>query len=298
MKLNKKLIGLMLALTIGGALVGCSSNNNQVEDNKEQIVQDKEDTTEGSDEVENEEVTEENQTDEAKEEDKIKEEAKDEIEEDTAKEENKVESVKPETSKPEATKPTETTPVQKPESKPETSKPQTKPESKPEASKPQTKPESKPETSKPETKPESKPEESKPETKPEVTAMSAQELMGKVITDSMELPMLNQMDSTYFADTYGIDTSLLKSYEVRMPMMIVHSSEIGIFELNNASDASKVIAGIEKRVEGLKNQWQSYLPDQYELVQNYKTATKGNYVIFVVSEYADTIISNFNAQVK
>ena len=285
MKLNKKLIGLMLALTIGGALVGCSSNNNQVEDNKEQIVQDKEDTEEGSDEIENEEVTEENQTDEAKEEDKIKEEAKDEIEEDTAKKENKVESVKPETSKPEATKPTETTPVQKPESKPETSKPQTKPESKPEASKPQTKPESKPETS-------------KPETKPEVTAMSAQELMGKVITDSMELPMLNQMDSTYFADTYGIDTSLLKSYEVRMPMMIVHSSEIGIFELNNASDASKVIAGIEKRVEGLKNQWQSYLPDQYELVQNYKTATKGNYVIFVVSEYADTIISNFNAQVK
>ena len=270
MKLNKKLIGLMLALTIGGALVGCSSGNNQAEDNNEQILQEQE----GLDEIENQEATEENQTDEVKDETKEegKDEAKDEIKEDTAKEENKVESVKPETSKPEATKPTETTPVQKPESKPETSKPQTKPESKPETS--------------------------KPETKPEVTAMSAQELMGKVITDSMELPMLNQMDSTYFADTYGIDTSLLKSYEVRMPMMIVHSSEIGIFELNNASDASKVIAGIEKRVEGLKNQWQSYLPDQYELVQNYKTATKGNYVIFVVSEYADTIISNFNAQVK
>nr|WP_307988968.1 DUF4358 domain-containing protein [uncultured Niameybacter sp.] len=296
MKLNKKLIGLMLALTIGGALVGCSSGNNQAEDNNEQILQEQE----GLDEIENQEATEENQTDEVKDETKEegKDEAKDEIKEDTAKEENKAESVRPETSKPEATKPTETTPVQKPESKPETSKPQTKPESKPEASKPQTKPESKPETSKPETKPESKPETSKPQTKPEVTAMSAQELMGKVITDSMEIPMLNPMDSTYFADTYGIDTSLLKSYEVRMPVMIVHSSEIGIFELNNASDAEKVIAGIEKRVEGLKSQWQSYLPDQYELVQNYKTATKGNYVIFVVSEYADTIISSFNAQVK
>lgn len=267
MKLNKKLIGLMLALTIGGALVGCSSGNNQAEDNNEQILQEQEDAKEGLDEIENQETTEENQTDEVKDEtkeDEVKDEAKDEIKEDTAKEENKAESVKPETTKPEATKPTETTPVQKPESKPETSKPET----------------------------------SKPETKPEVTAMSAQELMGKVITESMELPMLNQMDSTYFADTYGIDTSLLKSYEVRMPVMIVHSSEIGIFELNNASDAQKVIAGIEKRVEGLKNQWQSYLPDQYELVQNYKTATKGNYVIFVVSEYADTIISNFNAQVK
>lgn len=291
MKLNKKVIGLMLALTIGGALVGCSSGNDQVEEGKEQIVQDKEDTEQESDEIENQETVEEDKTEEIK--DETTDATTDEVEEETSKEENKNEEVKQEATKPEAT-----TPVQKPESKPETSKPQTKPESKPEASKPQTKPESKPEASKPETKPEESTPETKPESKPEETTMSAQELMGKVIDDTIELPALNQMDSTYFADTYGIDTSLLKSYEVRMPMMIVHSTEIGIFELNNASDASKVIAGIEKRVEGLKNQWQSYLPDQYELVQNYKTATKGNYVIFVVSEHADTIISKFNAQVK
>ena len=295
MKLNKKLIGLMLALTIGGALVGCSSGNDQVEEGKEQIVQDKEDTEQESDEIENKETAEEDKTEEIK--DETTDATTDKVEEETSKEENINEEVKQE-----ATKPETTTPVQKPESKPDTSKPQTKPESKPDTSKPQTKPESKPDTSKPETKPETKPEEStpesKPESKPEETAMSASELMGKVIDDTIELPALNQMDSTYFADTYGIDTSLLKSYEVRTPMMIVHSTEIGIFELNNVSDASKVIAGIEKRVEGLKNQWQSYLPDQYELVQNYKTATKGNYVIFVVSEHADTIISNFNAQVK
>ena len=179
------------------------------------------------------------------------------------------------------------TPESKLEAEPESSKPE---ESEPEASKP----EQKPEASKPETKPEQKPEVSKPET----TQISASELMAKVLAGDIEMPGMMNMENGFFADTYGIDPSILKSYEVRMPMMMVHSSEVAVFELNNASDASKVIAGIERRVEGLKSQWESYLPAQFELVQNYKTATKGNYVIFVVSEYADTIISNFNAQVK
>ena len=275
MKLNKKLIGLMLALTVGGALVGCSSEKAPAEDTTIEmpsVDKENEGTSEEETQVPEEDIEETDKTEESTEE-KVEEKV----------EEEKKEEVKPET-KPETNKP-----VTKPEvSKPETSKPET---SKPETSKPET---SKPETSKPETP---KPETT-PETKPEVTTMTASELMAKVLTGDVEMPGMMNMESAFFADTYGIDTSILKSYEVRMPMMMVHASEVAVFELNNASDASKVIAGIERRVESLKNQWQSYLPAQFELVQNYKTATKGNYVIFVISESADTVISNFNAQVK
>ncbi|MEF9960772.1 MAG: DUF4358 domain-containing protein [Niameybacter sp.] len=282
MKLNKKLMGLMLALTVGGALVGCSSNQLQADDTV--IETPKEETEKLEEEIE------------------TPEEGKDT--EETPKEEEKPEEDKKEETKPEV-KPEVTKPEVKPENKPEPNKPATKPEtSKPEVKPEQPKPEQpKPEMSKPEVKPEQpKPEQPKPEEKPEVkpeeTAMTATELMGKVFTSSMDIPGLTNMDETFFKDTYDIETSLLKSYEVRMPMMMVHATEVAIFELNNATDAQKVIAGIEKRVEGLKNQWQSYLPDQFELVQNYKTATKGNYVILAISDYADTMINNFNAQVK
>ncbi|WP_053984263.1 DUF4358 domain-containing protein [Niameybacter massiliensis] len=281
MKLNKKFIGLMLALTVGGALVGCSSEKAPAEDTTIEtpsVDKENEGTSEEETQVPEEDIEETDITEESTEE-KVEEKVEEE-----KKEEPKKEEVKPETNKP----------VTKPEvSKPETSKPET---SKPETSKPET---SKPETSKPETsKPETPKPETTPETKPEVTTMTASELMAKVLTGDVEMPGMMNMESAFFADTYGIDTSILKSYEVRMPMMMVHASEVAVFELNNASDASKVIAGIERRVESLKNQWQSYLPAQFELVQNYKTATKGNYVIFVISESADTVISNFNAQVK
>ena len=214
------------------------------------------------------------------------------VEEDIKTDSNKEEVKKEEEKKPETTKPVEK-PTEKPAQKPET----TKPEANKPAAKPEQKPEVKPEA-KPEVKPEQKPETEKPVEKPvETPSMSASELYSKVVTSDMELPSLLEMDSSFFADTYGIDTSILKSYKVQMPMMMVHASEIAVFELKDAGDASKVITGINKRIEGLKAQWGSYLPDQLELVNNYKTATKGNYVIFVVSEYADTIISNFNTNV-
>lgn len=277
----------MLIASLGGAVVGCSSSNNtQEQDIVASVPEQEESAPEESDpedaKIEDEVTDEKSQPEGEEKAEEVK------VEEDIKTDSNKEEVKKEEEKKPETTKPVEK-PAEKPAQKPETTKP--------EANKPAAKPEQKPEV-KPEVKPEQKPETEKPVEKPvETPSMSASELYSKVVTSDMELPSLLEMDSSFFADTYGIDTSILKSYKVQMPMMMVHASEIAVFELKDAGDASKVITGINKRIEGLKAQWGSYLPDQLELVNNYKTATKGNYVIFVVSEYADTIISNFNTNV-
>lgn len=274
MKLTKKIIGLMLIASLGGAVVGCSSSNNTQEQDIVASVPEQEESAPEDEKTEDEVTDEKSQPEGEEKTEEVK------VEEDTKTDSNKEEVKQEEEKKPETTKPVEK-PAEQPAQKPETTKP--------EANKPVAKPEVKPEV-----KPEQKPETEKPV---ETPLMSASELYSKVVTSDMELPSLLEMDSSFFADTYGIDTSILKSYKVQMPMMMVHASEIAVFELKDAGDASKVITGINKRIEGLKAQWGSYLPDQLELVNNYKTATKGNYVIFVVSEYADTIISNFNTNV-
>lgn len=114
------------------------------------------------------------------------------------------------------------------------------------------------------------------------------------ITEGMELPMQGPMIPEMFEDTYGIDTSLLKDYYVSMSMMNVHATEIAVFELNDEKDAEIVMEGIEKRQKALEEQWKTYLPDQYEIVKNYKTAQKGNKILFVINESADKIVENFN----
>lgn len=127
----------------------------------------------------------------------------------------------------------------------------------------------------------------------EVDPSVAQEMLF-VITDGIELPARTNMDTAMFKDTYGITTNHLSSYVVSTPMMNVHATEIAVFEVVDENGRQAVKAGIEKRVEALKAQWERYLPEQYELVKNYKVVDRGNYVLFVISEVADTIINNFN----
>lgn len=135
------------------------------------------------------------------------------------------------------------------------------------------------------------PEENVDGETPEVSEL---ESVVTTLTEGIELPAQAPMNAEMFAEAYGIDTSLLKDYYVGMPMMNVHATEIALFELNDEKDAETVMEGIEKRQKGLEEQWSSYLPDQLELVQNYKTVQKDNMILFVISEEADKIVENFN----
>lgn len=116
-----------------------------------------------------------------------------------------------------------------------------------------------------------------------------------VITDGIETVANADMTEEMFADTYGIDTSLLASYSVQMPMMNVHAEEIAVFEVKDEKDIDAVKAGIEKRQKALEEQWSRYLPEQYELVKASKTVVKGNLVLYVVSAEADQMVAKFEA---
>ena len=54
------------------------------------------------------------------------------------------------------------------------------------------------------------------------------------------------------------------------------------------------ISSIEKRQADLVEQWSTYLPEQLELVQDYKLVTNGNYVLFAISYEAAQMETIFN----
>ena len=55
-----------------------------------------------------------------------------------------------------------------------------------------------------------------------------------------------------------------------------------------------VKAGVERRQADLEAQWSTYLPEQLELVQNYKLLTSGNYLFFAISYEADQVAQIFD----
>ena len=170
----------------------------------------------------------------------------------------------------------------------ESAAPSSTPTAKPSASaKPTTQPTA---TPKPTAKPTPTPT---PESKPQTNAVqSTWDDISK-----LSLPNLTAMDDATLSAMYGINASDLEEYVCMMPLMGVHSTEFFIAEVKDGK-MDTVKAGIAKRQADLDAQWSQYLPDQHELVKNYKLVTNGNYVLFAISEYADKAVSIFDSYTK
>lgn len=112
-----------------------------------------------------------------------------------------------------------------------------------------------------------------------------------------ELPFFMDMDDDILSDFYGINAADLVEYVGKMPMMNVQATEFLIAQVQSGK-MDTVKAALEQRQADLEAQWAQYLPEQLELVKNYKLVTNGDYIMFAVTEYADDVVNEFNTYTK
>lgn len=113
----------------------------------------------------------------------------------------------------------------------------------------------------------------------------------------LDLPALTDLDGSTLNALYGINTADLDSYICKIPMVSVQATEFFIAKVKDGK-MDTVKACVEQRQADLEAQWSQYLPEQLELVKNYKLVTNGNYILFAVSDYADEAINAFNSYTK
>ena len=107
-----------------------------------------------------------------------------------------------------------------------------------------------------------------------------------------EMAFLEATDDD-LANLYNINAADLDGYVVKVPMMNVSATEFFIAKVKDGK-MDTVKAALESRQANLDQQWSSYLPDQYELVQNYKLTTNGSYIFFGISKFAGQAEGLFN----
>lgn len=146
-------------------------------------------------------------------------------------------------------------------------------------------------TVEPEASNEPAPAESQPVGSTPIAELSAADIWN-TISAGKDLPAFMDVDDDLLSALYGIDAADLDSYAGKIPMMNVQATEFFIAKVKSGKmDAVK--AGIAQRQSDLDEQWSSYLPEQLELVQNYKLAESGDYVMFAITEYADDMVKAF-----
>ncbi|MDE6107385.1 MAG: DUF4358 domain-containing protein [Oscillospiraceae bacterium] len=117
--------------------------------------------------------------------------------------------------------------------------------------------------------------------------------MEESLQEGDHLPALMELDDDTVQNLLGIDPADLDSYVARIPMMMVHATEFFIAKVKDGK-MDTVKTALESRQAALDEQWSMYLPEQYELVQNYKLVTNGNYVLFCVCEDTESVVKLFN----
>ncbi|MEG0384993.1 MAG: DUF4358 domain-containing protein [Solibacillus sp.] len=122
---------------------------------------------------------------------------------------------------------------------------------------------------------------------------SAKEMTEQMVKE-VEQPALMELTAEDLKNLYNLDAAKLEDFSVRIPMMNVKSNEIAIFKVKDPNDVAEVVAAIKVRAENAMKPFEQYLPDQYENAKNHKIITKGNYVLFVISDQADELIAVYD----
>ena len=119
--------------------------------------------------------------------------------------------------------------------------------------------------------------------------VTANEMVDQMLAE-VEQPAMMELTTDQVKEIYNIDPEMLEEYAIRVPMMNVKTNEIAILKVKNEADVPEVEKALKQRAESVQKQFETYLPDQYENAKNYQLITKGNYVLFVISDQADELV--------
>ena len=104
--------------------------------------------------------------------------------------------------------------------------------------------------------------------------------------DSSKMKQVTMED---LQDEFLINNEWVKQVIGQRPYVNVTSSMYVIVEVTEGN-VDNVVSAFEKFGESYDEMWKNYLTEEYELVKNRKIGAKGNYVYFIVSDYASDIV--------
>lgn len=104
------------------------------------------------------------------------------------------------------------------------------------------------------------------------------------LLESADLTNIVEGDAQRLRKLYYINKNNLEEFIFFAPKTNMDASEILILKAKSKEDLTELKEKVEARLEKSANSFESYKPDQYELIENKILKVRGNYLILVVSE--------------
>lgn len=107
-------------------------------------------------------------------------------------------------------------------------------------------------------------------------------------SDSFKEMMTAELNLELLDTLMNINTENVEQFIGKFPMMNVHASMYMIIKAKEGT-VETVKTEVETYATSYEQQWERYLPEQYELVKNRKLGVYGDYVYLIISENAEEL---------
>ncbi len=103
---------------------------------------------------------------------------------------------------------------------------------------------------------------------------------------------LDKMDGETMKTAYDMDFSNFDEYYGRIPRTNVHASSVIGVKIKDGKKA-EARAELMKYQAAMEKNFEKYLPEQYDIVKDYRIIEKGDYMVLVIADNADDIETAF-----
>lgn len=101
--------------------------------------------------------------------------------------------------------------------------------------------------------------------------------------DNVEMPTMVRMDEEYITNYFGIDLTAFDEYVFAAAEDALLAENIILVKVKDGQSNEPVVEILEKIIKQKKAELESYLPEQFKIVEKSSVVTKGNYVILIIS---------------
>ena len=123
--------------------------------------------------------------------------------------------------------------------------------------------------------------------------ISVKDIDEKII-ESIDISNMDMADEERLEKLYDIDIEFLQEFVLYVPKTNIEVNELFVLRAKDKDDIDDIKEKIENRIEEQSDNFRDYLPEEYYLIEKHVLKIKGNYILFAISEEAETIEDIFN----
>ncbi len=124
------------------------------------------------------------------------------------------------------------------------------------------------------------------------------EVLKEKILNTADLSYMTEGDGQRLRKLYYISKNDIEDFIFLAPKTNMDASEVLILKAKSQEDMDELMEKVEARIEKAEKSFESYRPDQYELIKDRILEVRGRYLILVISTDGEEIKSVIDKEFK